>query len=105
LPDNLMREVHEETGLRIEVGAPCLINEFHDPKSGFHQVEVFFRCTLIGSADVPEHWQDPEKIVDRHLWLTREAFAHHKVKPDALERVAFAPETGVSYDRLEPIVL
>ena len=46
LPDNLQREVHEETGLTIAVGAPALVNEFHDPKSGFHQVEVFFRCTI-----------------------------------------------------------
>ncbi|MEM1021733.1 MAG: NUDIX domain-containing protein, partial [Pseudomonadota bacterium] len=31
LPENLAREVHEETGLEIDVGAPCLVNEFHDP--------------------------------------------------------------------------
>ncbi len=44
LPDNLAREVHEETGLRVQVGAPVLVNEFHDPPTGFHQVEVVFRC-------------------------------------------------------------
>lgn len=31
LPDNLIREFHEETGLTITVGAPCLVNEFHAP--------------------------------------------------------------------------
>ncbi len=31
LHDNLIREVHEETGLTVTVGLPCLINEFHDP--------------------------------------------------------------------------
>ena len=46
LPENLAREVHEETGLTVAVGAPALINEFHDPKTGFHQVEIFFRCAL-----------------------------------------------------------
>ena len=44
VPENLRREVYEETGLQVSVGAPCLVNEFHDPVSGFHQVEVFFRC-------------------------------------------------------------
>jgi len=32
LPDNLIREVFEETGLQIAVGVPCLVNEFHDPR-------------------------------------------------------------------------
>ena len=50
LPDTLIREVHEETGLVIEVGAPCLINEFHAPERGFHQVEVFFRCQIASGA-------------------------------------------------------
>ena len=31
LPDNLKREVFEETGLHVAVGSPCLVNEFHDP--------------------------------------------------------------------------
>ena len=47
LPDNLAREVYEETGLLTEVGAPCLVNEFHNPADDFHQVEVFFRCRII----------------------------------------------------------
>lgn len=47
LPDNLRREVIEETGLTIQVDAPCLVNEFHNPDNGFHQIEVFFRCRLL----------------------------------------------------------
>ena len=31
LHENLIREVHEETGLTIAVGPPALVNEFHDP--------------------------------------------------------------------------
>ena len=31
LPENLAREVMEECGIAIAIGAPCLVNEFHDP--------------------------------------------------------------------------
>ena len=46
LPDNLIREVHEETGLTVTVGLPALINEFHDPATGFHQVDIYFHCQI-----------------------------------------------------------
>lgn len=105
LPDNLRREVREETGLQVDVGAPCLVNEFHDPKSGFHQVEVFFRCTLRGTAVVDPNWKDPEQIVTEHVWAAPEDFAALQVKPDALYVLAFSDSGTLSYDPLEPIVL
>lgn len=105
LPENLAREVYEETGLRIEVGAPCLVNEFHDPTRGFHQVEIFFRCTVIGGTDVDPAWQDPEQIVTQHIWASREAFERLRVKPDALGKIAFGSSDALTYDPLERIVL
>lgn len=104
LPDNLAREVHEETGLRVEVGSPCLINEFHDPRSGFHQVEVFFRCWIDGPADVPLGWKDAGRVVSEHHWLTAEEIVARRVKPDALAQIAFAENAVVSYDPLERIL-
>lgn len=74
LPENLAREVFEETGLRVSVGAPCLVNEFHDPNGTFHQVEVFFRCTLI-AGELDPAWLDPEKIVTQRRWVTRDKLA------------------------------
>jgi 8-oxo-dGTP pyrophosphatase MutT (NUDIX family) len=59
LPENLAREVHEETGLRITVGPPALVNEFHDPDSGFHQIDLFFRCT-IAAAPCPTAGPTPK---------------------------------------------
>ncbi|WP_028958557.1 NUDIX domain-containing protein [Sulfitobacter sp. 20_GPM-1509m] len=104
LPENLAREVHEETGLRVTVGAPCLVNEFHDRNRDFHQVEVFFRCTLEGSADTPDSWKDPEAVVTRRRWVTRAELADVPHKPSSLGAVAF-DDGAISYDPLEPLVL
>ncbi|MFB9151418.1 NUDIX domain-containing protein [Roseovarius ramblicola] len=101
LPENLMREVHEETGLEISMGAPCLVNEFHEPERGFHQVEVFFRCRLVGGA-LRDDWRDPEGVVSRRRWVTRQEMAALRVKPDSLGDVAFA--LGMGYDPLERLV-
>lgn len=101
LPENLIREVHEETGLTIHVGPPCLVNEFHAPSTGFHQVEVFFRCKLV-SGMLSDDWRDPEEIVTRRRWVTEEEMNTLRVKPDSLARVAF--QRGMGYDPLEEIV-
>ena len=102
IPDNLIREVHEETGLTISVGPPCLINEFHDPKTGFHQIEVFFRCKITQGRLDPD-WQDPELIVDRRRWVTREEIAGLRYKPDSLPEIAWR-DRSFGYDPLEVIV-
>ena len=102
IPDNLIREVHEETGLTISVGPPCLINEFHDPKTGFHQIEVFFRCKITQGRLDPD-WQDPERIVDRRRWVTREEMAGLRYKPDSLPEIAWRARS-FGYDPLEVIV-
>ena len=101
LPENLAREVHEETGLTIAVGAPALVNEFHDPESGYHQVEVFFRCTITGGRLDPA-WTDPEAVVTERRFFSREEMAGIRFKPDSLARVAWGE--GFSYDPLERIV-
>ena len=101
LPENLMREVMEETGLNIHVGDPALVNEFHDPKSGFHQVEVFFRCMLTAGT-ITDTWQDPERVVTERRFFTRADMAHIRYKPDSLPDAAWG--TDAIYDPLEVIV-
>jgi len=103
LPDNLAREIHEETGLTVQVGAPCLVNEFHDPDYDFHQVDVYFRCTLI-AGDPDGDWTDPEGIVSMRRWVTREEMAALTVKPDSLAAVAWKDPGAPAYDPLEPIL-
>ena len=103
LPENLAREVEEETGLVVEVGMPCLVNEFHDP-GRFHQVEIFFRCEATG--DLSADWRDPEGVVTAHRWVTRpeaEALAAaDALRPRALAAAAW--DGGVHYDPLERIL-
>ncbi len=104
LPDNLARELHEECGLKVEVGAPCLVNEFHHQRRGFHQVDLYFRCE-IRSGDPFGDWIDPEGIVSHRRWVTRDEMAKLRVKPDSLAAVAWQDADAPGYDPLEPIVL
>lgn len=103
LPDNLIREVAEETGLTVAVHAPALVNEFHDPATGFHQVEVFFRCS-IAAGRIDPAWRDPEGIVTRRRFFSRAELDGGAVrfKPDSLRAAAWG--TSVRYDPLEVIV-
>lgn len=102
LTDNLIREVFEETGLNIQVGAPCLVNEFHDPDGTFHQVEVFFRATIAVGSPRPEAWEDQEQIVTRRRWVTQAELEKVPHKPSSLGALAFGSSDGISYDPLEP---
>lgn len=103
LPDNLSREVMEETGLTVEVGEVCLINEFHDPKGDFHQVDIYFRCTIT-AGEISDTWIDPEGIVSKRKWATRADMTQMRAKPDSLAAVAWGEAGAISYDALEPIL-
>jgi len=100
---NLIREVHEETGLTVSVGAPCLVNEFHDPASGFHQVDLFFRCT-IASGTVSEVWRDPQRVVTSRRFFSRADLDLGRIrfKPDSLPAAAWGD--SMLYDPLEVLV-
>lgn len=104
LPENLKREVFEETGLHITVGAPCLVNEFHDPKGDFHQVDIYFRCSLVGRAQIDPDWRDRDDIVIARRWVSQAELRQTRHKPDSLEGVAFGSDQPLTYDPLEPIV-
>lgn len=100
LPDNLAREVHEECGLTVSVGAPCLINEFHDPRGTFHQVEVFFRAAITGGA-LSDDWRDPEGVVHKRRFFGRDEVQALNLKPSSLPGAAWGE--SLLYDPLEPI--
>ncbi len=101
LPDNLQREVAEETGLQIDVLSPCLVNEFHEPGTGFHQVDIYFRCKVTGGI-LGGAGDDPAGVVTERRFFTRAEMARLRFKPDSLPDVAWGD--GLLYDPLEPIV-
>lgn len=101
IPDNLIREVFEETGLTVTVGPPCLVNEFHDPERHFHQVEVFFRCRITAGT-LSDNWTDPESIVSQRRFFTQTEVLALRLKPDSLPQIAWA--RGFAYDPLERIM-
>jgi 8-oxo-dGTP diphosphatase len=103
LPENLAREVHEETGLSVEVGPPALINEFYDPASGFHQVDLFFHCTISAGAIDPS-WRDPEGVVTQRRFFTRADLELGRIrfKPDSLPEAAWGQ--SLLYDPLEVMI-
>lgn len=101
LPDNLRREVAEETGLQIEVLSPCLVNEFHDATTGFHQVDIYFRCRVTGGI-LGGTGDDPAGVVTERRFFARAEMTHLRYKPDSLPGVAWGD--GLLYDPLEPII-
>ncbi|MEM1065632.1 MAG: NUDIX hydrolase [Pseudomonadota bacterium] len=102
LPDNLIREIHEETGLTVSVGAAALINEFHDPGKGFHQIDIYFHCEITAGT-LGGAWTDPEGVVTKRRFVSRAELEALRFKPDSLPDVAWGTGT-ITYDPLEPIL-
>lgn len=50
LADALRREVHEETGLEVEVGALLFANDTIPPDRSRHVVNLYFLADIVGGA-------------------------------------------------------
>jgi 8-oxo-dGTP diphosphatase len=46
----LVREVTEETGLRVEIGRPVFVNDTIDPNGSRHVINLTFLATVVGGA-------------------------------------------------------
>jgi len=58
LRDALEREVREETGLAIEIGAPAFLSDTIDPNGRRHVINITFVATVAGGAITPSP-EDP----------------------------------------------
>ncbi|MFD1797658.1 NUDIX hydrolase [Paracoccus aurantiacus] len=101
LPENLEREVWEETGLRIRVGAIILVNEFRDSDKGFHQVDLIHRATLTDGHEIV--LDDPEGVVNRARWVTKAELAKLHHRPRLLSRAVWG-QHAAWYDPMEEIL-
>jgi 8-oxo-dGTP diphosphatase len=102
LHDNLMREVREETGLAIRPGRLVGLSEFHNPATGFHQVDLLFRARLAGPDEAV--LADPTGVVNRLRWASEAELASLRVKPGILPGLAFAPRRALVHETLHAMV-
>ena len=102
LHDNLVREVREETGLGIRPGRLLALSEFHNPATGFHQVDLLFRARLAGSEEAV--LADPTGVVNRLRWASEDELGSLRVKPDILRRVAFGTGRAPVHEGLHLMV-
>ena len=85
LPEALQREIQEEAGISVEVGALAGFHEnffYYDPtEEAFHSLLFFFHCTPLTFELLPdEQVQDDESIAPRWVplaGLTPAAFQDH----------------------------
>ena len=101
--DNLIREVLEETGLVVSVGSLAMTDEIHAPATGFHQVNLFFRCH-IKAGDLDPNWADPTGVVHERRFFSRAELESLYFRPLSLPRIAFDPNLPVLSEPLREIV-
>ncbi|MEM9140044.1 MAG: NUDIX hydrolase [Pseudomonadota bacterium] len=87
IPDTLTREVHEELGLKITIGAFAGVSEFQSAATGFHQVDLFFHAAA--NSALPSDWTDPEGVVHTHCLADRAMLMGLPHKPHNLAEMAF----------------
>ncbi len=97
MPEGLMREVREETGLEVEVGR--LVGVYSKPQK--HELVLVFRAKVTGGSMVPSD------EADYHTWVTPAELDGVKLLPKHRERIDDAlrdEQAAVVKDQREPSV-
>lgn len=80
------REVHEETGMRVQIDRLLYVQEFHEtPESIFF--ETFWLARPVAGSDLdPTHVDlDPNGNVEEARWFDKESLTELKVFPKRLK--------------------
>jgi 8-oxo-dGTP diphosphatase len=91
LESALVREVLEETGLRVELGRPVIINDTIDPLGSRHVVNITFTATITG-GHITETPEDP-RVESVDLFDVGE-LVHLDLRPPIAEEVVSILEGG-----------
>ena len=95
VPEGLVREVEEETGLKVEVGR--LTGVYSKPQK--HEVVLIFEARVVGGE------MRPSEEADLHEWVAPDESERVKLLPKHLERIqdALRGEPGaVIKDQRQP---
>src|SRR3977135_3854882 len=71
LKDCVVREVYEETGLKVEVGNLVYVSEFWEHEFNRHKVECFFLATRE-AGQLAGGWKDLDGLVEHMRFFTEE---------------------------------
>ncbi len=77
VPEGLIREVREETGLEVEVGR--LVGLYSKPQK--HEVVLTFEARVVGGT------LQPSDEADQHRWVTPTLLDQLQILPKHLERI------------------
>lgn len=84
LPDGVLREVREETGLTVAVGDVVAVSEYVEEAKAEHKVECYFSARLVDPPDRFEAWQDTSGPVKKYGLFTADELATMNVQPSFL---------------------
>lgn len=104
LSETAVREVHEETGLQVEVGDLAFMTEFRNPESREHLVQFFFEARPVGGtlfprpgeiygvkwvllADVSEYIKWRPWLEPLQQWIEGGTTRYHQFPDPAMNRV------------------
>lgn len=94
LSDCVVREVFEETGLKVKVGHLIHIFEFYDISEGSHKVECYFLASIEEGFLNPD-WKDMGgEVKYRHFFTLDEICQKKNVFPEFLSKGKWLRENG-----------
>ena len=80
----LAREVFEETGLTVEIGALKAVSEYFNRGDDFHQIDIFFAAHITGGT-VSDDWKDEAGVVQNRRFFAADEMQSLHVFPAFLK--------------------